>query len=685
MEQFAYNERYLTRNNRPWFPVMGEIHYSRVPENRWSERLLTMKAAGIEIASSYVIWIHHEEIEGEYDFSGNRNLRKFIEFCRDCGMFFFLRIGPWSHGEVRNGGLPDWLYEKGFTPRTNDEDYFSLVRNFYRTVYDQVNGLLIGDGGPIIGVQIENEYGHCGGLRAEAGEYHMRRLTDMAREIGWEVPYLTATGWGGAVTAGLIPVMGGYCEAPWDPRVTTIEPSGNYIFTHERNDHVIGSDYEINRTLTFDPDRFPYLTAELGGGLQVTHKRRPVATGADIGAMSLVKLGSGANLLGYYMFCGGTNPKGKLAPLHESTVWGDANDLPELSYDFRAPIRESGLIGDSYREIKRYAMFLQDFGEILCPMDAYIPEKNPLLPENTTDLRISVRRKGNSGFVFINNYQRGLKMSDHPDTRIEVFTGKDVIRYPSVDVRDGDYFFFPFHMRLGKAELISATATPLCQINGDTYVFYSNYEPRFEWADDGPVPVILTLTGAQAKNAFKVSLKKDYLIVTDGVVTTLDGAINIISGGTLEFWVYPDFPGIPEGLVREEKEGELIKYRREIASAPQPVLFEEIRRDENTARYRVRHIFRETADDYGLFVGYSGNSAKLFIEESFEADDFYTGAGWTIGMSRFGFPSESEIEVKVLREDDQIFLEKRPVFENKRVCRIESVVAYETYRTVIRL
>ena len=67
----------------------------------------------------------------------------------------------------------------------------------------------------------------------------MKRLEKMARETGFDVPLYTATGWGGAVTAGLLPVMGGYCEAPWDPRITEIEPSGNYVFTYERNDHAI--------------------------------------------------------------------------------------------------------------------------------------------------------------------------------------------------------------------------------------------------------------------------------------------------------------------------------------------------------------------------------------------------------------------------------------------------------------
>ncbi|MBP5157999.1 MAG: beta-galactosidase, partial [Treponema sp.] len=304
---YSYDRKSLLRtdadkNQSRWFPIMGEIHYSRYPDSEWRRELLKMKAGGVDIVSAYTIWIHHEEVEGEWDFSGCRDLRKFVSLIGDCGLTMMLRIGPWCHGEVRNGGFPDWLLKKCPENRCDNPAYLDEVRKFYSKLYEQVDGLLLKDGGPIIGVQIENEYGHCGGLSGAAGEAHMRSLTALAKEAGFDVPLYTATGWGGAVTAGLLPVMGGYCEAPWDPRVTEIEPSGNYLFSYERNDHAIGSDFGLGEGITFDMDKVPYLTAELGGGLQVTYKRRPVARAADLGAMSLVKLGSGCTLLGYYMY-----------------------------------------------------------------------------------------------------------------------------------------------------------------------------------------------------------------------------------------------------------------------------------------------------------------------------------------------------------------------------------------------
>src|SRR5579863_1653709 len=93
------NSMYLTMDGRPWLPVMGEFHYSRVPESEWEEELLKMKSAGVEIVSTYVIWIHHEEIQGEFDWSGQRDLRRFAELCRRHGLYLVVRIGPWTHGE----------------------------------------------------------------------------------------------------------------------------------------------------------------------------------------------------------------------------------------------------------------------------------------------------------------------------------------------------------------------------------------------------------------------------------------------------------------------------------------------------------------------------------------------------------------------------------------------------------
>ena len=126
-----------------WFPVMGEMHYSRCPDRDWKRELLKMKAGGVDIVSAYAIWIHHEEVEGEWDFSGWRNLRAFVERVGECGLTMILRIGPWSHAEVRRGGFPDWLAEEaeeqGYTLRSNDAPYMAHAKDFYEQIYTVIH------------------------------------------------------------------------------------------------------------------------------------------------------------------------------------------------------------------------------------------------------------------------------------------------------------------------------------------------------------------------------------------------------------------------------------------------------------------------------------------------------------------------------------------------------------------
>lgn len=100
---------YFTRNGKPWVPIMGEFHFSRYNREHWYEELCKMKAGGITLVSTYIFWIYHEEIEGEFDFSGDNDLRAFILECKRAGLEVVIRIGPWAHGECRNGGFPDWL------------------------------------------------------------------------------------------------------------------------------------------------------------------------------------------------------------------------------------------------------------------------------------------------------------------------------------------------------------------------------------------------------------------------------------------------------------------------------------------------------------------------------------------------------------------------------------------------
>ena len=89
-ERIAVNNKYVTVDGKPIIPVMGELHYSSVPAERWDEELKKMKDGGIDVVASYVFWIHHEEEQGTFDFSGNKNIRRFVELCHENGLEFCL-------------------------------------------------------------------------------------------------------------------------------------------------------------------------------------------------------------------------------------------------------------------------------------------------------------------------------------------------------------------------------------------------------------------------------------------------------------------------------------------------------------------------------------------------------------------------------------------------------------------
>lgn len=220
--------RFLTRDGSPWIPIAGEMHYSRIAAERWDTELAKMAAAGIDVVSTYVFWNHHEEREGEWDFSGNRNVRRFVELCARHGLHVIVRLGPFCHGEVRNGGLPDWLYGKSYEVRSLDAGFLDAVRGLYAHIAQQLRGLYFKDGGPIIAAQVDNEYMASSapwemttGISREwvpsghDGAGYLERLRDIAIEEGIDPPMFTCTGWQSPVPDDMLPLWGGYAYRPW--------------------------------------------------------------------------------------------------------------------------------------------------------------------------------------------------------------------------------------------------------------------------------------------------------------------------------------------------------------------------------------------------------------------------------------------------------------------------------------
>ncbi|WP_420237797.1 beta-galactosidase [Telmatobacter bradus] len=470
------NSRVLLRDGKPWLPVMGEFHFSRVPRAQWEEELLKMKAAGVNIVATYVIWIHHEEIEGQFDWSGQRDLRAFAELCAKHGLLLEPRIGPWAHAEARNGGLPDWVLKQGLT-RQNDPKYLASVSRFYDEIGHQLQGLMWQDGGPVIAVQIENEYAKRG---AGAGAEHILTLKKMAIESGLRVPYYFVTGWDHAVVPerAVIPVYGGgYPDAPWDGSIEKLPPAEVYAFRfHSRvavNMGAIGAkdgphaDNSASQPL-------PYLTAEIGGGIEDTYHRRPVIQPDDIGAMFPVMLGSGVNLYGTYMFQGGQNPNGQRTTLQESQATGYPNDLPIKGYDFQAPLGEYGQERASLGRMKLYQYFLNSFGGDLAPMVVHAPAEQPASTADFSVPRAAVRTRDDQGFLFFNNYVRNYPQPAWPQMQFEVKLPSGLLRIPAkpVDLPSGAYFIWPIHQPVGGVDLVYSTAQPFTRLNDRAeYVF----------------------------------------------------------------------------------------------------------------------------------------------------------------------------------------------------------------------
>ena len=702
---FTFDNKSLLKDNERWFPVMGEIHYSRYPQSSWKEALLKMKAGGVDIVSSYVIWIHHEEIENQWDFTGERNFRRFVETIKECGLYMILRIGPWSHAEVRNGGFPDWLLAKHPSKcRTNDEGYFEDVAKFYKKTYEQVKDLFVKDGGPIIGVQIENEYGHCGGLWGEEGEKHMKRLTQIARETGFDVPLYTATGWGGAITAGLLPVMGGYPEAPWDPSIKEIEASGNFVFTEQRNDHAIGSDYGKTDGLTFNPDTVPYLTAELGGGLQVTYNRRPVAQSKDIGCMSLAKIGSGCSLLGYYMYHGGRNPEGKLTTLEENKATGSPNDLLVKNYDFRAPLGEYGKANGSYREIRMLSLFLKDFGKELSGMKTEFPVTNPCDAGNYEAIRTSYRHDGKTGYVFVNNYQRRRDMAEHENVKLRTPEDFGSVEFPAIDLYNGDFYYLPVNMDVAGNNLKSSLATPLCRLNKDAYVFYTAAhvagltkndvlykvskvsdikdasKELYQFDSTDKEVSIVTLSREDALNASKIVIDgREYLVITDATLVQDGEKVSLYARKAPVVKAYPELPSVCKGFEKIGLKDGLVIYRYTGLFAREPKVKYSLVSETNTkAVYQIKvQKMPKVLSDSILHIDYTGNCARLYDRNGLVDDNIYIGPSYSWEICLKNLPSlEYTLEIDHLNENDGIFMEEWPCFEtDSSIARVNSITS----------
>ncbi|SFI47436.1 MULTISPECIES: beta-galactosidase [Microbacterium] len=483
----AVTDRAVLRDGVPWVPVSGEIHYSRLPRARWRERLRQLRAGGVTVASTYVFWLHHSPAPGVARFDGNLDVGAFLDECADAGLEVALRIGPWVHGEARNGGFPDWVQNLDVRHRSDDPRYLDLVREWFGQLADALGGRAQ-PGGPVIAVQLENELYD----RPE----HLRTLKRLAREAGIAAPLWTATAWGGAqLPAGeVLPLFGGYADGFWVDPGEPWHPTfrAHFFPSHDWDDPGVGADVRDAQgfaaaSATADLHGFPPATCELGSGMATAYHRRPVLTGRDIAALAHVKIGNGSAWQGYFMYAGGRNPG---PGMQETQATGYPNDMPELGYDFHAPIGQSGDPADAYPLLRDQHSFLAAFGHLLGGMTSSLPDDPPTGLDDRTTLRWALRCDGDAGFVVISHHQPHEPVADALGVQLRIVTDAGTTVLPSrpVDIPAGTLARWPVGLTLGGSRLDWATASAVTLLPGGV--------PTLVLVADAGIPVEVAVDGA---------------------------------------------------------------------------------------------------------------------------------------------------------------------------------------------
>lgn len=614
-------------------PVMGEIHYSRIPENEWQASVRKMKDGGVTIIATYVFWNHIEEKEGIFNWNGQRNLRKFLEVCKTENMPVVLRVGPFCHGEARCGGIPDWFFTQGIKSRSEDPKFLALVDKLYRQIFTQVQGLQWKDGGPVIACQFDNEYRGNGS--------YLMALKKIANEIGFDLPFYTRTGWPELRTpvpfGEMIPLYGDYADGFWE---RSIEPTaGNYYkafnFKAFRSSTAIASEQlkDQKESLTKGDELYPYFTCELGGGMMCAYHRRPWIYPEDAYSLAVVKLGSGSNLLGYYMYHGGTNPDGMDSYLNEMqrTPATNYNDLPAKTYDFQAPLGEFGQPYPHYYSLRPLHIFMKDYGATLAPMEPTYPAPQDIKKGEDTKLRWAYRSLGDSAFVFVNNYERLQKLTDKKGVQFEICG----VTFPSspITIPANTICIFPVNIdgiRYATAQLVA---------NRDGKIYLQQIPGiKTEIAVDNKI-----LKNVKPQGPDRPVYKNIYLL-TKGQANNL-------------FLPEREDIGIPKELPIITKTAEARGSRiitigvNKVAESPEDEDFED------AAIYRISNLPEaDKRDNLLLNISYRGDVARLYCNGKFIGDNFYNGRPMQYGLWRLpADATELELRILPLQEDMPIY------------------------------
>lgn len=189
--KFEVGKNTFLLNGQPFIIKAAEVHYPRIPREYWEHRIKMCKALGMNSLCLYVFWNLHEQTPGKFDFSGNNDIAAFCKLAQNEGMYVIVRPGPYVCAEWEMGGLPWWLLKKDDVQlRSLDSYYMERVKIFMKEVGKQLAPLQINNGGNIIMVQVENEFGSYG-----TDKPYVSAIRDIVRESGFNKVPLFQCDW----------------------------------------------------------------------------------------------------------------------------------------------------------------------------------------------------------------------------------------------------------------------------------------------------------------------------------------------------------------------------------------------------------------------------------------------------------------------------------------------------------
>lgn len=358
MIDFKIKEDFML-NDQPFKILSGAIHYFRVPREDWYHSLYNLKALGFNTVETYVPWNLHEPKPGEFDFDGILDIKAFIKQAEELGLFVIVRPTPYICAEWEFGGLPGWIINENVRPRSRDERFLELVDRFYERLLTEIKDTQFTHGGPVLMMQIENEYGSY----SEDKEY-LRSIYNMMRKHGIDVPLFTSDGaWQATLRAGTL------TDVDDDILVT-----GNFGSKAQKNFD------ELQKFHQSIGKKWPLMVMEFWGGW-FNRWNEPIVTRETDELVEALREAVRLGSVNIYMFHGGTN-----FGFMNGCSARNQHDLPQItSYDYGAPLDERGNPTEKYFAIAK--MIKEEFPEI--------KQVEPLVKASTEQVDVPLKEKVN--------------------------------------------------------------------------------------------------------------------------------------------------------------------------------------------------------------------------------------------------------------------------------------------------